>query len=102
MLPFVALKWNDLGGILLHNDIVDSGYLERIEKDNPKNIEECCRKMLIKWLETDKDASWEQLITALQSSSIQLKFLAERIKRKLQKGESIVSVDYIRMFILAT
>ena len=51
---------------------------------------ECCRKMFIKWLETDKGANWEQLITALQSPGVQLNCLSEQIEKKLQefKGDS--------------
>ena len=93
MVPSVTIKWKALGEVLLHRDIVETGYLEIIEKNNPNNLEECCKKMFIKWLETDKDASWEQLITALQSSAVQLNTLAEQIKKKLQKGETVVPIE---------
>lgn len=88
VIPSVALKWKALGEVLLHCGIVETGYLEITETDNPKDVVECCRKMFRKWLETDKDASWEQLIIALQSPGVQLNFLAEEIKKKLQKGET--------------
>ena len=94
VVPSVAIKWKALGEVLLHRDIVETGYLEIIEKDNPKDVMECCKQMFIKWLETDKDASWERLITALQSSSVQLDFLAEQIKKlKLQEGETMVPIE---------
>ena len=92
MVPSVAIKWKALGEVLLHRDIVETGYLEIIEKNNPNNVEECCNQMFIKWLQTDKDASWKQLITALQSS-VQLYTLAEQIKKKLQKGETVVRIE---------
>ena len=94
VVPSVAIKWKALGEVLLHRDIVETGYLEIIEKDNPKDVVECCKQMFIKWLETDKDASWERLLTALQSSSVQLIFLAEQIKKlKLQEGETMVPIE---------
>ena len=95
VVPSVAIKWKVLGEVILHHDIVETGYLEIIEKDNPKDVVECCKKMFIKWLEADKDASWEKLITALQSSSIQLNSLAEEIIKKLQKGETIVATNKV-------
>ena len=91
VVPSVAIKWKALGEVLLHRDIVETGYLEIIEEDNPKEVVECCKQMFIKWLETDQDASWEP---ALQSSSVQLNVLAEQIKKlKLQEGETMVPIE---------
>lgn len=89
VVPSVAIKWKALGEILLHRDIVEKEFLEITEKDNPGDVVKCCKQMFKKWLETDKYASWEQLIKALQSSSVQLISLAEEIKKKLLKGEII-------------
>ena len=85
----VAAKWKDVGEVLLLSGVLEAGCLEIIEKDNPSNVTECCRQMFIKWLETDKDASWEQLLMALQSPAVQLNSLAEQIKKKLQKGTAL-------------
>ena len=95
MVPSVAIKWKALGEVLLHHDIVETGYLEITETNNPKDVVECCKQVFIKWLETDKDASWEQLITALQSSGVQFNFIAEQIKKNLQEGETIVPIGII-------
>ena len=78
--------------MLLDTKLVDSGYLETIEAENPGNVADCCRQMFIKWLKTDKDASWKKLITEMQRPGVQLNALAEEINRKLQKGKVILHV----------
>ena len=78
--------------MLLDTNLVDSGYLEIIETQNPGNVANCCRQMFIKWLETDKDASWKQLITELQRPGVKLNALAEQINKKLQKGKTTLHV----------
>ena len=46
--------------------------------------------MLDKWLETEwGNASWDQLIEALQSQSVQLNHLASQIRRMLDMRSKI-------------
>ena len=78
--------------MLLDTNLVDSGYLGAIEAENPGNLAECCRKMFIKWLKTDNDASWKKLIIELQRPGVQLNALAKEINRKLQKGKVTLHV----------
>ena len=87
VVPTVAKNWIALGEMLLDTNLVDNGYLDIIKINIPGNAVNCCREMFAQWLETDKDASWKQIITALQSSGVQLNTLAEQIKMKLQKGK---------------
>ena len=69
---------------------MDSGVLETIEADNPRDAMECCKQMLIKWLETNEQPSWKQLITVLKYSSIGLNNLSARIKKILkEEGETL-------------
>ena len=89
VVPLVAPEWKSLGEVLLPHHIVETKCLEIIEANNPGNVKECCRQIFIKWLDTDKDASWKQLITALQCPSVELHYAAEEIKNKLQKGKTI-------------
>ena len=42
--------------------------------------------MFIKWLKSQKDASWNQLLEALRSKSVQLNALASRIENMLIKN----------------
>ena len=85
-----------LGEVLLPHDhhIMGTKCLEIIKANNPGNVEECCRQMFIKWLDTDKDARWKQLITALQCPSAELHNAAEQIKMKLRKSKTMVLIDY--------
>ena len=95
VVPLVAPVWKSLGEVLLPHHIVETKRLEIIEVNNPRNAEECCRQMFIKWLDTDEDASWKQLITALQFPSVELHNAAEQIKMKLRKSKTIVPIELI-------
>ena len=39
----------------------------------------CCQEMFAKWLDTQENASWDQLLEALRNSGVQLESLANRI-----------------------
>ena len=59
----IATKWFDLG-----LELVDSHkVLKVIQADHRNDVETCCRLMFEKWLERTPDASWEQLVTALNN-----------------------------------
>lgn len=76
-----SVKWRDIGVQLL-NPPSDS-VLDIIEKDNPRDIRGCCKYVLQKWLNKNPDASWDQLLEALRSPSVELDYLAEQIEHKL-------------------
>ena len=61
----MAARWHDLGTQLLTDDTV--GVLEVIKADHPNDVSACCNKMFAKWLELQPDATWSQLITALEN-----------------------------------
>ena len=75
----VACKWKDLGVQLLRSD--QHTELDIIEKNHPRDVVECCKCVLKKWLDTTPNATWSQLISALKSSSIQLDYLATQIEK---------------------
>ena len=85
IVPSVAYIWKALGNALLPCDLVEREELCIIEANNPGNVKECCEEMFDKWLKADKDASWRQLIKALQQPGVELNYLADDIKNKLQK-----------------
>ena len=59
----IATEWFKLG-----LELVDSHkVLKVIEADNRSDVETCCRIMFEKWLERTPDASWKQLVTALNN-----------------------------------
>ena len=82
----VADKWRDLGVQLLlpsHQRI-----LKVLAKDHPHDAATCCKRVLEKWLDTTTDATWNQLIRALKSPSIQLDYLAHKLEQIMIKEKS--------------
>ena len=43
----------------------------------------CCRAVLERWLDTTPDASWNQLIRALRSPTVELDSLADQLEEML-------------------
>ena len=77
----VAPQWKDLGVQLLRPD--QQKQLGIIELDHPRDAVECCKCVLNKWLDTTTDATWNQLISALRSPTVQLDYLAAQIENKM-------------------
>ena len=59
--PRYATSWREIGTQLE----LSSTRLSIIETDHPFSVERCCNAMLSKWLEQDKDASWQKLFNAI-------------------------------------
>lgn len=55
----------------------------------------CCKAVFTKWLDTQYDASWNQLLDALKSPSIQMNTLAVKIEHILDNSKCIVIVVFI-------
>ena len=66
---------------LLDSNLLDQRVLEVIAADHPHSVEECCKSMFEKWLDTEKKASWNQLIQAIEN--IGLSYQASQLERKL-------------------
>ena len=79
----VAHKWKDLGLQLLQPD--QANMLNVIEANHPHDVESCCKRVLEKWLDTSSstDATWNQLIGALKSPSVQLDYVANELKQNM-------------------
>jgi len=71
----VATKWYTLGVELLDGD---TAVLDVIET-NQQSDDDRCSRMFKKWLEMKTDASWSQLVTAL--NKIGLKTAADNVQR---------------------
>ena len=65
VIPSVADKWRNIGVQLLHPTLVDDRALDVITADHPHSVQECCKNILEKWLETQKDANWKQILEAI-------------------------------------
>ena len=73
----VRTKWSNLG-LELGIKIAD---LEVIEKNNSNDVDTCFKKMLLMWLRmVDPFPSWEDLVSALEKSSVGRKDIAEKIR----------------------
>ena len=64
--PHYAARWREIGTQL----DLPSGRLDIIKYDNRDEASLCCNAMLKKWLEVDPSASWEKLITVIESSAV--------------------------------
>ena len=81
VVPSVADKWRDIGVHLLPPTLVENRVLEVIAADHPHSIEDCCKAMFDKWLEIQKDTSWNQLIEAL--NAIELYSFASKLRKDI-------------------
>ena len=76
----IATRWYELG-----LELVDSNKILRvIEADHPNDVNRCCRVMFEKWLEKTPNASWSQLVTALDS--IKMNAAADAIGKLFMPG----------------
>ena len=57
------MSWRQLGVQLE----IEDHLLRIIEKDHPRDCEECCSKMLQQWLDSNSSASWEVLASAVNA-----------------------------------
>ena len=71
-----AHKWRDLGALLG----LKYSTINLIAADHPHDDVSCCSAVLKKWLETTPDASWNQLIRALKSPTVELDSLADQLE----------------------
>ena len=85
VVPSVASKWFELGMTLL-----DEVELNIIEIDFSNDAITCCRKMLIRWLNTDELASWDNLIKGLRI--IQLNTIASKIEHLLLQSKYVTDL----------
>ena len=61
MVPKCAHKWRYLGALLQF----DQAELDIIFSNFRNDSEECCRCLLSRWLQKTADASWDQLLAAV-------------------------------------
>ena len=75
----IALKWYYVGIELLEQ----GEALRKIKANNAGSVSECCADMLKLWLRRQPNATWNQLIFALRSPSVQLNDVAIEIEGQL-------------------
>ena len=79
--PGVATKWYKLGVELLDSNTTELDVIETNHHSDDKR----CSGMLKKWLEMKPDASWSQLVTAL--NNIGLHTAADNVRRRKMSTE---------------
>ena len=79
VVPYVSSRWYILGVKLLKED--QELHLEVIKSDHAGDNQMCCMDMFSYWLSTNTDATWKQLIEALESPSVKLTVVAADIEK---------------------
>ena len=79
----IATKWYELG-----LELVDSNkVLKVIEADHRNDVNTCCCLMFEKWLEKTPNASWRQLVIALDN--FKMKTAADAVRKLFKSGINI-------------
>ena len=82
----ITTKWYELGlKLMISNEV-----LKVIETDHPCNTNTCCRVMFEKWLEKTPNASWNQLVTVLDS--IKMNTAADAVRKLFKSGMNICDI----------
>lgn len=66
VIPYCATQWKILGDILG----IPCHKIASISKNCHHIVEDCCRELLHTWLQKDAEASWNTLLSALNSPTI--------------------------------
>ena len=77
----MAPQWYELGVKLLKED--QESHLDVIQSDHAGDYEKCCMEMFWYWLSTNSGATWKKLISALQSSAVELPVVAADLEKML-------------------
>ena len=64
--PQYAADWREIGVELGLTD----AKLREIEANNPCDVKQCCNRMFSEWLRLDTNASWEELLAAIESPAV--------------------------------
>ena len=90
-LPPIPQLLNDLKGVAgsgkLHEiglELIDMDNLLIIEEDNPNDVEEQLKCILVKWQDTTPTANLEQILEVLSKDYIQLRTIAARIDKSIK------------------
>ena len=82
----IATKWHELGTVL-----VDRYSVIREIEANHNDVGTCCRIMFEKWLDMKSDASWSELVTALDNT--EMKAAADFISKQFKSGSKHIQFN---------
>ena len=80
----IATKWYEVGLILGNSYSV----MKTIESDHRNDVNTCCRVMFEKWLEMTPNASWSQLIAALNNTKMNT--AADAVSKLFKSGNQLL------------
>ena len=83
-----AMHWKEIG-ILLD---VDSKELEDLEKTHPNYFIRCCKEMINKWLQRDRNASQKKLFASIKLANVTP--LQINLTHKIINGNKVASYYY--------
>ena len=81
VVPYVVPQWYELGVKLLKED--QELQLDVIQFNYAGDYKKCCMEMFWYWLSTNSGATWKKLISALQSSAVELPVVAANLEKML-------------------
>ena len=79
VVPHVTPRWYVLGVKLLKED--QESHLDVLKLNHAGDNKMCCMEMFWYWLNTNTDASWQQLIEALRSPAVELPVVAADLEK---------------------
>ena len=90
----ITTRWHDLGLELVNSNNI----LKVIEVNYPSDVNTCCLLMFQRWLERTPDASWSQLVTAL--NNIEMNTAADAVNKLFKSGNlSTYVATYIHTYM---
>ena len=89
VVPLASARWYYLGIQLF--DSQDIGKLQSMKKEY-KTLEDRCTEMFSHWLDTEKNATWKNLIEGLKSRCVNLPNVARNIEKLLGIPVSCISM----------
>ena len=93
VIPYCATQWKVLGDILG----IPSHKIDSIEKNYHYVVEDCCRELLHFWLQSNTEASWQVLLSALNSPAIRFNFTQKHsVSSSLSKYQSHLKSVYTK------
>ena len=97
--PDYAAHWRDIGALLG----IKKGILDGIERNFPSNVSWCSNELLEKWLESNKDASWQKLIQAIDKLAVTTSATANLstavISPQSLSGNNLVILLYVAVIL---
>ena len=81
VVPLVLPHWFEIGIMLLDED--QEQQIDMIKDNNAKDALSGCMEMFWFWLDTHRDATWQDLLNALRSPGVDLRTVATKIEKML-------------------